>query len=259
MNRADRKRQAKEDERLLARGIDSRSHDPGPTIAMARQIHTLLEKAKREKNIDPPVKFLQAKVEATRERLADIPVACKKGCSHCCYVWVSATAPEILFVAKLIRRKADASAIAKIGAAHLATRDYDFRTRDKHPHPCPMLEADVCSIYEARPTSCRFAVSMNASVCARAMRQLSGEGIPTPGWYLSARGAYQLALVIALNHAGLPHRYYEFNAGLTRALEHGDSERAWLEGDDIFSGVRQDPNDALLTPNAGHLYRHAFG
>ena len=28
------------------------------------------------------------------------------------------------------------------------TKEYDFETRAEHPHPCPLLEDDVCSIYD---------------------------------------------------------------------------------------------------------------
>jgi len=259
MNRADRKRRAKEDENLLVRGIDPEARDPEPIAAMARQMLALLEKAKREGDIDPPVKFLHAKVEATVQGMRDIPLACAKGCSHCCHAWVSATAPEVLFAAKLIRRRANAGTAEKVRAAHLATGDFDFAARARHPHACPLLEGDLCTIYESRPDSCRFAASMNAALCGRALRGLSGENIPIPLVYLQGRGAYELAVAIALTHAGLPHRHYEFNAALARALERDDAEAAWLAGEDVFFDVRQDPNDPMSGQIAQLLYRKAFG
>lgn len=259
MNRADRKRQAKEDEKRLSHGIDPETRDPEPTAAMARQMHVLLERAKREGDIEPPVKFLQAKVEATLRGMRQVAVACAKGCSHCCHTWVSATAPEVLFVAKLIRRRGGPGMIEKVRAAHSATGGFDFIERGRHPEPCPLLDRDLCSIYESRPTTCRFAASVNAAICFRALRELSGEGIPTPGRHLTARGVYEVAVVIALRHAELPHHYYELNAALARALERQDAERAWLAGEDIFEGVLRDPNDAFANPTVGRLYKHAFG
>ena len=258
MNRTDRKRQAREDEKRLARGIDPDSQDPEPTAAMARQLHALLERAKREGDIGPPVKFLQAKVEATLRGMQHIPVACAKGCAHCCHTWVSATAPELLFVAKLLRRS-NPALLQNVRAAHLATGDFDFSQRSRHPQACPLLEAALCSIYESRPIACRFAASMSAAICGRALRELSGEGIPTPGLHLKGRGVYETAAVIALRHASLPYHYYELNAGLARALERDDAEEAWLSGDDIFAHVRRDPNDAFANPIVGRMYQHAFG
>src|SRR6185369_4451035 len=91
MNRTDRKRQAKVDEKQLAHGVDPESSDPALIAAMARQMLRLFETAKSEKNIDPAVKFFHAKVEATLKG-SSIPVACGKGCAHCCHSWVSVIA-----------------------------------------------------------------------------------------------------------------------------------------------------------------------
>src|SRR6185503_6440381 len=99
MNRSERRRQSKDDEKRLKTGIDPESSDPEPTAAMARHMHALLETAKRDKNVDPAVRFLHAKVDATRQTMSSMRVDCKKGCSHCCHAWVSATIPEVLFVA----------------------------------------------------------------------------------------------------------------------------------------------------------------
>src|SRR5215475_10154823 len=117
MNRAERKRQAKSDEETLAQGIEPGSQDAAPVAAMARQMYALLLRAIRERDIDPPVKYLYAKAQASLEQLKDIKVACRKGCSHCCHIWVSATAPEILYVARLLKRR-DAAILDSIRAAH---------------------------------------------------------------------------------------------------------------------------------------------
>src|SRR5258705_8310111 len=146
MNRAERRRQDKDDDKRLKSGIDPESHDPQPTAAMARQMHALLETAKHDKNIEPVVRFLHAKVDATVQG-GTIRVDCKKGCSHCCHAWVSATIPEVLFLAKLIRKRAAASLNDNVRRAHAATRDYDFVARGKHPQACPMLDQDLCSVY----------------------------------------------------------------------------------------------------------------
>ena len=126
MNRADRRRQAAEDEKLLHVGIKPEQLDnPNPTAAMARQLAALFELAKKDQTIDRPIRFLQSKIEATLNSLKDTPVACKMGCSHCCHIWVSATAPEVLFVAKSLRRRPDAAAVVeRVKAAHLQTKDF---------------------------------------------------------------------------------------------------------------------------------------
>jgi Fe-S-cluster containining protein len=257
MNRSERKRQAKEDEKRLARGIDPESRDPEPTAAMARQLHALFEKAKASGSVDAAVGFFHAKVEATLGG-AKAATACAQGCSHCCHAWVSATAPEILYVAKLMRRRGG-DAMARVRAAYEATRGFDVMARARNPHPCPALEADLCTVYDSRPGVCRFASSINAAACERVLRLLQRETIPTPLVHMKGRAVYEIAMTIALIQAGLPHRYYEFNGGLAAALVREDAEAAWLAGEDVFKGVRVDPNDTMQNRNAQLLYRHAFG
>jgi Fe-S-cluster containining protein len=250
-------RQARLDQEQLRSGVDPTSSDPEPTAALARVLYTLLERSKADRNIDLVVTFLQSKVDATVSGQADVPIACGKGCSHCCHSWVSATAPEVIHVAKLIRLRPEL--VARIGAAHQATGQLDFDARGRHPAACPLLEQDACSIYDARPNACRLAASADAAVCARAYRGGSGEAIPLPTMYLRARSAYAVALAAAARKAALPYRAYEFNAALVRALDTDDAERLWLEGRDIFSDIRTDPVDMFANPRAEMLYRLAFG
>ncbi|HWP26018.1 MAG TPA: YkgJ family cysteine cluster protein [Xanthobacteraceae bacterium] len=259
MNRAERRRRAKEDEKILARGIDPEAQGPEQTAAMARQLHALLEEAKRERSIDPPVRYLHARIDATLRQLASIPVACKKGCSHCCHGWVSASAPEVLFVAKAVRRRSDPTVVGRIRTAFEITRDVEQAARSKHPHPCPLLENDACSLYAIRPGSCRFWASADAGICARAYHGISDEDIPAPRLNLVGRNAYAIALAAALKHAGLPHHLYEFNAALARAVERENAEREWLAGIDIFADVKRDPNDIFAGAPAHMMYSLAFG
>jgi hypothetical protein len=189
MNRAERRRRAREDEKILGGGIDPEAQGPEQTAAMARQLHMLLEQAKRDKTIDAPVRYLHARIDATLQRLAYIPVACKKGCSHCCYVWVSASAPEVLFIAKAVRRRSDPATAGRIRTAFEKTRNVELSARGKYPHPCPLLENDACSVYAIRPRSCRFWASADAAICARAYHGISDEDIPAPRLHLVGRNA----------------------------------------------------------------------
>jgi hypothetical protein len=257
MNSADRKRQAKLDEKLLQRGIDSASQDAEPIAAMVRQLHALLEGAREKGNIDAPVRFLHTKVEATLAATRALPVACKRGCSHCCHSWVSAPAPEVLYIAKRLR--AGMPQRERVADASAATRNQDVIARKRNPVACPMLKEDSCSLYELRPMACRFAASADAAICLRVFHEASAEAIPSPVRNLRGRGAYQIALGVALKAAGLPHAYYEFNGALARALSREDAEAAWLSGEDIFLDVQRDPTDLFAHPQAGMIYTMAFG
>jgi len=252
---AARWRQSQQDRRELVRGINPASQDPTPVAALARLLREEFEKAKLTGSIDAPIVLYQSVIATTRDDLSDIPVACGKGCSHCCHTWVSATAPEILYIAKIIK---NTPVIDNVRATHQQTKDYDFDTRDQHPIPCPLLEQDLCSIYEARPMTCRLAASADAAICARTYHNITNENVPTPMMYLFGRASFAVAMSAGLRKADLPYHAYEFNAALTRALDTEDSERRWLAGEDIFGDIRRDPEDALSQPQAQQLYRHAF-
>jgi Fe-S-cluster containining protein len=257
MNRAERKRQAKEDEKRLLHGIDPETNDAGPTAAMARQMHALFETAKEAGNIDPPVKFLYVKAAASIAS-RPIPVACARGCSHCCNGWVSVTAPEILFAAKRVRKKGDAL-MARVQEAYEAIGAYAFAERPNHPRRCPMLEGDACGLYDSRPFACRLASSVDAKACERVFRLLAPETIPAPVRHIRTRELYQLAMTVALARAGLPHLYYDLTQGLARALSREDAESAWLSGEDVFAGVGTDPTDLMTKDKSQLVYGQAFG
>ena len=258
MNRSERRRKSKDDERQLKHGIDADTTDPAGAAAMTRLMSDLLETAKSDRNIEPPVRFLHSKVDATLQTMRSPPVDCKKGCAHCCRVWVSATIPEVLFIAKSLRRRKEIELAERVGAAHRITGAHDFASRQRLHQQCPLLTDDLCSVYDTRPVSCRFWASTNVAACLRVFRQSSGETVPTPMIHLKGRGAYEISLSLALKHVGLPHYYYELNAALTRALERADAESAWLGGDDVFRDVQRDPHDVSTDALSRQLYKFAF-
>jgi Fe-S-cluster containining protein len=258
MGEAKRRKGEIENLRRLGPRVDPASRDPEASAVMARNLYALLEEAKRQGNINPPVHFVHEKLDSTIQAFGKLPIACKKGCSHCCHIWVSASAPELLSIAKIIKARGD-EAVAKVRAAHEATKQFDIDTRAGHPHPCPMLEEDACTIYEFRPQGCRLAASGDAEICARSCRNLSDEKVPVPKLHLIGRTVYAMAFAVALKRANLPYAAYEFNAGLTRALDVTDAEKKWLGGEDIFSDVRRDPTDIFAEPSTQIVFKHAFG
>src|SRR5689334_1860490 len=156
----------KEDESLLRRGIDPKVTvtDPSPVIAMARRLHDKFEQAKAAQNIDDAVQYLYQKIDATVDGLADIPIACGKGCSHCCIISKMVSAPEALHLGKLVAAMGE-DAVQRVRAAHAVTGQYALQERDRHPHDCPMLRDQICTIYENRPKACRQAASSDAGAC----------------------------------------------------------------------------------------------
>lgn len=256
LNRNERRIAQREAKSKVARGLDPSQLDPYIVIELAQQIYRRIETARNSRNIDAPVEYLLSKIDLTLDGMRDVEVACGKGCSHCCNVWVSVTAPEALFIAKQVANGATTHAVT---AAHLATKDFSHSERPNHPVPCPLLKDNLCSVYDIRPLFCRLAASGDAEICRRAYNNITDENIPTPAMYIFGRETYSLALAAALKRAGLPHVCYEFNSALHRALTVPNAEREWLSGVDIFEEVLKENNDPFDIPLNQMLYEAAFG
>lgn len=254
-------RQDRDDEAALRGGIDPRTTrtDPSAIIAMARRLHAGFEQAKTTHSLDDAVRYLYGRIEATVHGLADIPIACGKGCSHCCVISVMVSAPEALYVAKVVAAKG-AEAVARVRAAHAVTGQFTLAERDLHPHDCPMLQDHACTIYEDRPKACRQAASTDAAICARSHRTPTNENVPSPALYVGSKVGYATALLAALAQAGLNTASYEMNAALARVLDTPDAEQRWLAGEDIFAGVPQEPPPPrVYAEQIAYVRREAFG
>jgi uncharacterized protein len=258
MDRAERKRQAKEDEKKVSRGVDLTKRGQDQSIALTRLVYAQFERAKRERSVDAPIKYLYSKVSETLAGAGKIKLACAKGCGHCCHGWVSASAPEVLYAAKEIRRRNDAKVLAAIADTALATKNLTPAERMRQPTPCPLLKDGACTIYEWRPMLGRILASTDAAACQRAFMEQSGEPLPIPSPFLAARGVFGVVTVAALKQAGLTYHFYEFNAALETALSREDAESAWLQGEDVFAGVQRDQDDIASRPHVVQLHSRAF-
>jgi Fe-S-cluster containining protein len=261
MNRAERRRQAREDRELLARGLDSGRTDARALAALMRVLHELIAEARDAGTIAPVMHFLHANMRAAERHAPGHLLACRRGCTHCCHTFVSARAPELLFVKAAIRGRDRETASADVEATHAVTGTLGPGERGAIAQPCPMLRDGACRIYAARPMTCRMAVSQSAEACARAFAPGAGpEPVPIPEQYPTLRRGYSLALAGALRRAGFPAWSYEFNAGLRAALARTDAEAAWLAGEDVFAEVPTDPgSDPFVLPSNLRLYGDAFG
>jgi Fe-S-cluster containining protein len=254
MNRNERRLAEKEAKQSVAAGLDPSGLNPQVMVELVQQIFKRLEQSKRSKSIDAPVDYLLSKIDLTLGGMYDVPAACSKGCSHCCNIWVSVTAPEVLYIAKRIQTDAK----LRVGEAHQATGQFSHADRPQHPFPCPHLRDNLCSIYEHRPLFCRLAASGDADICRRSYSNETDEFIPTPAMFIFGREAYSTALAVALGGASLPHLCYEFNSALQRAITTPDAEARWLAGEDIFSGVLSEGSDPLDSIPNRYLYQMAF-
>ena len=261
MNRAERRRQAREDRTRIARGLEAGRADGREVIALMRVLHELIAEARDAGTVAPVMQFLHANMRAAERFAPSQLLACRRGCAHCCHTFVSARAPEVLFVKSAIPGRDRETVRAAVEQAYQVTGTLGPGGRSATAHPCPMLEDGACRVYAARPMTCRMAVSQSAEACARAFAPGAGPThIPVPDYYPTLRRGYSIALAGALRRAGFPAWSYEYNAAMRAALARSDAEAAWLAGEDVFAEVQRDPgSDPFTLPSNLRLYDEAFG
>ena len=260
MNRTERRRQIREDERALARGIDADRPDGPQIMVLMRLLHHRLEEARSERSIAPLMRLFEQNMRAAWRAEPTRALACRRGCAFCCHAWVSAKAPEVLLAAAAVPPRDRDAVRAAVEAAFAVTGTATPAERAAMATPCPMLAAGECRIYAARPAACRTAVSLDAAICERAFRPNAEPlDIPTPDFHLVMRRGYSIALAGALRRAGYSAASYEFNAALRVALARSDAEQAWLAGEDVFAGVATDPgSDPFEHPRNRRVFDLAF-
>ena len=100
---------------------------------------------------------------------AAVQVACHEGCSLCCSLRVDVFAHDVFLVVHHIRahfRPAEISELLVRLAGHAARvsslTPFEHATSN---NPCPLLREGRCSVYAARPHSCRRHHSLDFAAC----------------------------------------------------------------------------------------------
>jgi len=260
MGRAERRHQLKEDQKRIARGLDVRERDPDDLAALMRVLHQRVQTSIERRSVSPLMEFVCSNLTAAAKHIASVPTACLRGCSHCCTLWVEASAPEVFFTVKQMDASQRASATKAVEAACRQTAGASFEARADMLTPCPLLRENVCSVYADRPLVCRTAVSTDAEICRRSLILFSGEEIPTPSAWTALRNSHRVALEGALFRAGLAHQSREWNESLRLALNDDHAEANWLAGTDVFAGLPMPQDTVTFThPQWRAVYVHAFG
>jgi Fe-S-cluster containining protein len=171
-------------------------------------------------------------------RCMGMPLACGKGCATCCSIRVTATAPEVLWVARHLREACGSGQcvrlVRRLLEADAQTRDLDESERVALRQRCPFIEQGACVIYAARPLACRGHASYDRKACAQAAAGRIAE-VPYSAPHQTARSLVQNAMQSACRDAGLAWASYELNHALRIALADQDAEARWARGADVFA------------------------
>ena len=247
----------------IARGLNpAQPISSDDMAALMRVLHEKVQTSIRNRSVNPLMDFVYSNLMGGAKFIAHIPVACGKGCSHCCNLWVEATPPEVLYTVKKMppeQRQQAAEAVERVCSrtAHVTFQD---RCGKVNP-PCPLLIDHACSVYESRPLVCRTGVSTDADRCRRMF--VEGEkdvGIPTLKVWVTLRKSYSTALEGALIRSGLAYHPRDWNVSLRIALSNPDAEARWLAGSDDFSDAPIAPAPGTFdSPLWRDIYQQAFG
>jgi Fe-S-cluster containining protein len=216
-----------------------------PAFFKAQQLaftETLAARRGRENLIDGLLEqaFSSFEANAAIQSEGQPPLVCHKGCATCCTLRVTATAPEILMIARYIRwasaalKRADVDLEQRIAEADRVTRGLSEEQRVTLGRRCPFIANGVCVIYPVRPLACRGHASYDKRACVEAAAGRVG-AIPYSAPHMTVRSLVQHAMQSALRDNGYAFGAYELNQAVSMALADGKLQERWAAGDDVFA------------------------
>ena len=151
-------------------------------------------------------------------------LACKSGCYWCCYFTVDVRAVEVFSILEFMARELGAAEQARvreeIAANSVLLRDLSDLERMRRNVKCPFLAQGRCSIYEARPQTCRNYHATDVTGCRASYERPEDTEIDpdfAPLVYQSG-GAHVDAFCSALEQRDYDTRAYELSTALAAAI-----------------------------------------
>lgn len=173
----------------------------------------------------------------------DTPVACRAGCSWCCYLQVTASPIEVFRIVKALRKQLSADEIgelrARVRAVDQRTHRLNAADRLRSRIACPLLDNGRCLVYADRPLACRGWTSYDAEDCRRAVEDgdikviVKPDNLPRLGASAVSKG-----VETEIDNANFDGRPVELVAALRIVLEEPDSMKRWLKGQLVFANAR---------------------
>jgi Putative zinc- or iron-chelating domain len=176
-----------------------------------------------------------------------VTLACREGCSLCCWLRVDGFAHEIFLIADHVRRHFTADEMADL-LGRLATHAETVLPLTPFAHAtmnvrCPLLVDGRCSVYAVRPQACRRHHSRDFAPCQFTFDH------PTD---LAAPAAHDRELFRALTAAmqeniyayagcGFDHTIYELGTALAEALSDPASWERWRNHEQTFISASVTP------------------
>ncbi len=184
------------------------------------------------------VRALEHSQQRHDARIASAPdvgtLACGAGCSWCCYFTVDARPVEVFRILDFVEQSFTAGAEGAASTRRCArtapcSRRWMKMSASRATSKCPFLSDGRCSIYAARPQSCRNYHATNVAGCQQSYEEPGNLDIdPDFAPYVyQAGGAHVEAFSNAMSEAGYDVNAYELNCALDAALSGACGARAF--------------------------------
>lgn len=163
--------------------------------------------------------------DARLSAAADVhTLACKNGCFWCCYFTVDVRAVEVFSILDFMERELSPEQQARvrreIAANSAMLQGVSELERMRRNVKCPFLAEGRCSIYEARPQTCRNYHATDVTGCRASYEHPENIDIDpdfAPFVYQSG-GAHVDAFCSSLQQSGYDTRAYELSTALAVAM-----------------------------------------
>jgi len=166
-------------------------------------------------------------------------VECRAGCSFCCRLKVTATLLEIVRIAAAMAGGRFPDRRPAVHAAAADVAGLSDRERLARKIPCPLLLDGACSIYEARPLTCRALLSRSASLCERQFEAGAGSDekllVPSPLTPRLIAASLINGQIAALRDLGLSGHLVELVSALAALQREPMLAVRWLNGEDVLA------------------------
>lgn len=231
--------------------VGSSAFNPDESVALVRWFLRLLRE-RREEATDALFETMAAITDASLARhKPPQPMACSKGCGHCCHQKVSVNAVEAFAIARKLRKARDLPAHRARLAARPDWRERDLARAFDAAKPCAFLADAVCSIHAVRPVSCRIYASLDVAACIRRLEAGNGH-ILWPRSHDPIRSWLNTALWAAHQAAGLRPRTYDLGDAVAALLDDPGIEARWYGGEDALAAAG-DPPLPMVMPETDQL------
>jgi Fe-S-cluster containining protein len=151
-------------------------------------------------------------------------LACKDGCFWCCYFTVDVRAVEVFSILDFMERELSAEQQARvrseIEANSALLQGLSELERMRRNLKCPFLAAGRCTIYQARPQTCRNYHATDVTGCRASYENPENLDIDPDfaAFVYQAGGAHVDAFCSSLQQLGYDTNVYELSSALAEAM-----------------------------------------